>query len=173
MLFILIGHHLVFHLQQAAIKVEMRKMIRSSLSKAERETFSFSLNDQAALSKLEWEGGHEFRLNGKMYDVIEKRRENGELSICCISDDKETLLLNRLIDDWKENDRSNKIPGQLFQLLQTLFHENNSNEITLQIANAYCSLFALDKLPLQIKKILTPPPQFSQFHLAPIAKGAV
>jgi len=161
MLFILIGHHIVFRLQQSGIKNEMKKMIRSNLSKTERETFSFSLNDQTALSKLEWEDGHEFRLRGKMYDVIEKRIENGKLVISCISDDKETLLLSKLIDDWKENDRSNKIPNQLFQLFQALFHENNSKEIVFQTSMTYCSQFPLDKLPFQIKKIPTPPPQFS------------
>jgi hypothetical protein len=160
-------------LQQSGIKAEMKRIIHSNLSKEEQEVFRFSINDKPSLAKLEWENDHEFRLDGKMYDVIERKMENGNLIIRCISDEKETALLNKLNENWKENDRSNKIAIELYQLLQTLFHENNSKNIILQTSTTYCSLFRLDKLPLQIKKIPTPPPQFSNSHFIPIAIGAI
>ena len=142
----------------------MRNLIRSNSFKQEQQVFTFLINDKTRLSKLEW-GDDEFSYDGKMYDVIEKKAEGDKLIIHCINDKKETELLNKLTDSWKENERSNKIANDLFQFMQTLFHENDSRKISQQSSITYSSLFLLDKLPLQTKKIPTPPPQAIISHL--------
>ena len=43
--------------------------------------------------KLGWEGEHEFRYNGEMFDVVEKKMDQDTLRILCIPDKKEDHLL--------------------------------------------------------------------------------
>jgi len=87
----LIGFHLIYQLQVAQLRVEMKKHIRSGAR--ENAIIKFSFNKQQA-SQLEWEDGHEFRYMNEMYDVVEKKIVNGILIIRCIPDKKETALLS-------------------------------------------------------------------------------
>jgi len=155
------GHHIIFHLQQAGIKAEMKRQVKLQLSKSETENFIFALDNKERFGNLNWDGDLEFNFNGEMYDVISKRIEGNKLIVQCINDKKETALVNNLCDSWKENDRSNKMANELFQILQTLFHENNYKDISFDTPTTFSSLFLLNKLPFQIRKIPTPPPQFS------------
>jgi len=157
----MMGHHILFHLQQAGIKAEMKRQVKLQLSKSETENFIFALDNQEPFGNLNWDGDLEFNFNGEMYDVISKRIEGNKLIVQCINDKKETALVNKLCDSWKENDRSNKMANELFQILQTLFHENNYKDISIDTPTTFSSLFLLNKLPFQIRKIPTPPPQFS------------
>jgi len=167
-MFTIVGHHIIFHLQQAGIKAEMKRLVTHQLSKNETENLVFALYDQETFGKLNWEGDLEFNFNGEMYDVVSKKIVGDKMIIQCINDKKETILVNKLCNDWKENDRSNKMANELFQLLQTLFHEDNSKDFPMATATAFSSSFLLDKLPSQIKKIPTPPPQFSDSHFISI-----
>lgn len=139
----------------------MKRVIYSAQHLEGQETFSLSLTDKKQLLKIQWESENEFRFEGVMYDVITKKIDGSKLIIQCINDKNETALLNKLSENWKQNDGSGKIATQLFQLLQTLFHEDNSKDILQKQPANYFSLFLANKLPLQLKKILTPPPQIS------------
>ena len=118
----------------------------------------FSITDQATMKQLQWEGDDEFSLNGEMYDVIQKRIEGNKLIIRALADKKETTLLNKASDNWKENGNSNKIANELFQLLQTLFHQTSEDIIIIKPLRfgIYCSSEALR---FRAKKIPSPPPQ--------------
>ncbi len=137
----------------------MKELIRTQQSNENENDFVFSLDDKTAAAQLKWEGDDEFSLNGEMYDVIEKKVENNKLIIRCFSDKKETTLLQKAKEGWKENERSNKIANELLQLLQTLFHNSRSEELTFIKPSRDDFYFLLMKLPLQVKRIPTPPPQ--------------
>ena len=154
----IIGFHIFFYFRQGEVKTEMKKLLRLNVNINE-ERFAFSLNDIGAFQKLKWEGDNEFSLNGEMYDIIGKKIQDGKIVIRCIRDKEETALVNKLKDNWRENEKSNKIVNKLFELLQTPFYNAKSEEIAFKelTINSFC--FPFERLPLQVKKIPTPPPQ--------------
>ncbi|HMG67019.1 MAG TPA: hypothetical protein VK588_05000 [Chitinophagaceae bacterium] len=137
----------------------MRRLILTRPNSNDETDFVFSLKDKKGMAQLEWDGDDEFSLNGEMYDVLEKKVENNTLIIRALADKKETTLLRKANDNWKENEKSNKIANELFQLLQTLYHHSKSDELTFNEATQYNFNLPLESLPLQVKKIPTPPPQ--------------
>ena len=137
----------------------MKKLLLTQRNKEEENDFVFSLNDKVAMAKLEWEGDNEFRLNGEMYDVIEKKTEGNKLTLRCLADKKETALLKKANDRWGENEKNNKAVNELFQLLQTLFHSSHSAGFSFDETSGNNFYTFLEPLPSRIKEIPTPPPQ--------------
>ncbi len=76
----------------------MKRMMRRQVRSRDEVVFSFSLTEQNRHQIPEWEDENEFRFQGKMYDVIGKKEVNGKLIVRCISDDKETELINKYED---------------------------------------------------------------------------
>jgi len=159
----LVGHHIIFYFQQAGLRSEMRELIRSNPSMEGQQLFVFSPNDKAAISKLEWDGDHEFRLDGKMYDVIEKKMENGKLIIRCISDERETALINKYekLNQQSGNGSKNKT-ALLIKLMSSSYLAANSPDLPAE------KKISFQQLPLktnfhttELSEVLTPPPQVS------------
>jgi hypothetical protein len=156
----IIGYHIIFYIRQAAIRDEMKRAIRMQKSNRYETDLIFSLNDQQGMKELIWDGDDEFSLKGEMYDVIEKRVQGDNLIIRALADKKETALVDKASDGWKENDKSNKIANELFQLLQTLFHHSTEGPIIIKpLRFGICT--SAETLPFWEKRILTPPPQIS------------
>ena len=127
------GYQILFYFRQEEIKAEMREAIRLQSYSENESDFVFSLSDKQAIKQLEWEGEDEFRFKSEMYDVIEKKTENGKLVIRAIADRQETALLNKAKDHWNQNEKSNKVADELFQLLQSLFHSSKAEDKRQQI----------------------------------------
>jgi hypothetical protein len=136
----------------------MKKAILLQESSRYETDLTYSLNDQASMKQLHWEGDDEFSLNGEMYDVVQKKVEGNKLIIRALADEKETALLDKASDNWKENGRSNKIANDLFQLLQNLFHQTSEDIIIIKPLRfgIHCSS---ETLSFRAKKIPSPPPQ--------------
>lgn len=64
-----------------------------------------------------WEDENEFRYKGEMYDVIEKKTEGGQIIIRCISDKKETSLLN----EYQKNNKRSSTGSTIVQLITSHF----------------------------------------------------
>ena len=125
------------------------------------------------MQNLHWEGNDEFSFDGQMYDVVEKKIEDGKIMIRCIADKKETALVNKLNDNSNGNEKDNKIVNELFQFLQTLFHNSKSEDLAFgELVKCKCH-FPIERLQFQIKKIPTPPPQAGISHFNPIAIGSL
>src|SRR6185295_5881473 len=153
------GYHIIFYFSQEKIKSEMREAIRMQTYSEGETDFIFSLTDKQAMKQLDWEGDDEFSFNGDMYDVIEKRTENGKLVIRAIADKQETALLNKAKDHWNQKEKNNKVADELFQLLQSLFHSTKTEQLVLIKPSADKISFVSFLLPLRVKKIPTPPPR--------------
>lgn len=153
------GYHIIFYLRQQEIKAEMRAAIRLQTYSEGETDFVFSANDKQSMKQLDWEGDDEFSYNGEMYDVIEKKTENGKLIIRSIADKQETALLNKAKDHWSQNEKSNKVADELFQLLQSLFHSSKTEELVLIKPSVNSVSFISLPLPSEVKKIPTPPPR--------------
>ena len=137
----------------------MREAIRLQGYHEEETDFVFSLNDKQGMKQLDWEGDDEFSFNGEMYDVIEKKTGNGKLIIRSIADKRETALLNKAKDHWSQNEKSNRVADELFQLLQSLFHSSKTEELVLIKPSVNTASFISLQLPSQVRKIPTPPPR--------------
>jgi len=153
------GFHLIFYFRQEGIKAEMREAIRLQSYNQDETDFIFLLSDKQGMKQLEWEGDDEFSFNGEMYDVIEKKTEDGKLVIRSIADKQETVLLNKAKDHWNQNEKSNRVADDLFQLLQSLFYSPKTEELVLIKPLVNRPLFISFQLPSQVKKIPTPPPR--------------
>ena len=146
------GYHIIFYLRQQEIKAEMRAAIRMQTYSEGETDFVFSANDKQSMKQLDWEGDDEFSYNGEMYDVIEKKTENGKLIIRSIADKQETALLNKAKDHWNQNEKSNKVADELFQLLQSLFHSSKAEELVFIKPSVNSDFFYFTSITFRGKK---------------------
>ena len=160
LLFNTAGYHLIFYIRQAEIKAEMKRSLLHSDNK-EVDLLVFSLNDKKNIEKLEWEDDDEFELNGEMYDVIEKKTQNGKLIIRCINDKRETELIKNYEKINKEGNSKNRTA-----LLLKLLDNTSASPVTIElfIKNilkpakvSFCSI----AISSCYHDVLTPPPRVS------------
>ena len=153
------GYQAIFYLRQQEIKAEMREAIRMQAYSEHETDFSFSVNDRHRMDQLDWEGKDEFCFNGEMYDVIEKKIENGKVIIRAIADQRETALLNKAKDQWNQSEKSNRAADELFQVLQSLFYASKTDEVVYIKPSKDKIFFISPQLPTRVKQIPTPPPR--------------
>jgi len=103
------GYHLIFNFELASIKSEMKAFLQTQ--KNHKDVVEILLTNEQS-KQVDWEDENEFRFNGEMYDVIEKKIVKKQLFIRCVEDRKETALLNEYQKDNKRNS-SNSITVQL------------------------------------------------------------
>lgn len=106
------GYHLVFYIQRAALKSEMKAFLKDQKTHKDVVQISFSAEE---LKQLEWEGDDEFCFEGEMYDVIQKKEDGNRIVVLCIPDKNETALLNEYQKTHRRN-TSNSATAQLFSI---------------------------------------------------------
>jgi hypothetical protein len=156
----IIGYHVIFYIRQAEIKTEMKKLLLQEKSNKEQTILIFSLNDENCISKLEWEDDEEFRLNGEMYDVVEKKIEDGKLIIRCISDKKETALISKFEKMNKENNSKSK-SALLIKLISSTYLPAENTEQFKKVISVPSTIDLQSKIISRAHDVLTPPPQVS------------
>lgn len=110
----LLGYHLVFHFQLAAVKSEMKAFLQSR--KDHKDVVQLSLSSEE-FKQLYRENENEFRFKGEMYDVIETKTKGDQIIIRCIPDKKETVLLN----EYQKNNNRNSSNSTIIQLITAQF----------------------------------------------------
>jgi predicted transcriptional regulator len=155
----IIGYRIVFFIRHSEIKTEIKKLILLHANNKEEEALVFALNDKNAIEKLQWDGNDEFRLNGEMYDVIEKKTQNGELFIRCISDKRETALLKKY-EKINHEGNSRGRSALLLKLVGSSYLSGVNNVICLNndLTLLYIS-FQQEIISSYRHDVLTPPPQ--------------
>lgn len=154
-----VGYHLIFYFRQQAIKLEMKNLILSHPGSEDENDFIIPISDRTASGKLNWEGDDEFSFDGAMYDVIEKKVENGELVIRALADKRETALVQKYnrINGSRHSDNSTASLVK-FVTSQYLQEDNNITFTTQRI-----SLLQNRVQPINISSathdVLTPPPR--------------
>lgn len=86
------GGHLLFHIQRARIKKEIKHQIKNGVPEDEMITFTI----HKSKSTLQWINDHEFWHEGHMYDVVHQTNKGDSLFLQCINDDQETSLFASL-----------------------------------------------------------------------------
>jgi hypothetical protein len=137
----------------------MKRLTLAQSYSEDEDDFAFSLNDKVALAKLEWEGDDEFRLNGNMYDVIEKKIESNQLIIRALADKKETSLLKKY-SDINDGHSSNNKTAVLIKLVSDTYVSPSG---TILVSDKKKRVFMISFQPTIISSnandVLTPPPQ--------------
>jgi len=106
----LLGYHLVFHVQLATVKSEMKAFLRNQKDHKELTQLILSKTES---HHLHWEDENEFRYRGEMYDVIEMKSTGDTVIFHCIADEKETTLFNQ----YQKNNKRNGSSSFIFQLI--------------------------------------------------------
>jgi len=156
--FNLSGYHLFFYLRKQELKTDMKEFLRSSAINKDIEQFVFSL-DKDLVAGVEWEGENEFRLNGEMYDVVEKKVEDNKIVIRCISDKKETALLKKY-EKINHEDNSKSRSALLVKLISSFYLSVANNVICINNNLALLHISFQQEIISSFRHdVLTPPPQ--------------
>jgi len=87
------GWLIPFYAHQQGIRHEIKQRIKKGVPQGE---LVFIEANEKNLSEIEWENDHEFRFEGKLYDVVETKYEAGIKSFACINDQQEERLFENL-----------------------------------------------------------------------------
>jgi hypothetical protein len=111
-----VGSYISFNLRQKAIKKELKRKIKHGVPSS--ELISIVLTSEITRSKsFSWHNSHEFKLNGKMYDIIKKAKKGEQIVYKVVCDDEESKLFAQLESDLKDafsNDPVQKSNGFKF-----------------------------------------------------------
>ncbi len=156
------GYNFLYLFRKQELKQAMKEYLLNHPDPGNVTEFRFSLNDKRSLTQLEWENNHEFWYKNDMYDLVDKKTENDQLIIRCISDKSESNLvkLQEKISKENQGDASSKSRSALLlRLIQSAFiavdvptiHDFSSTPHFFLHKDSYT--FSADQ------DVLTPPPQ--------------
>ena len=105
------GCYILFLIQQFNLKEQVEKELKKGISIDKLAEIVIPLNE---FRKICWiEQNKEFKLNGKMYDVVKIKEENRKIHLFCFDDKKERQLVEKYIkthNSKKDFDRKLKRP---------------------------------------------------------------
>ena len=156
------GLHLLMQYRQMYLKRQMKVKLKANPGEFEQTVFEFELvNGKPTELSFEWEEeGDEFRLNGAMYDVIEKKIKGNRLLVRCISDKDEDNII-RKIEALNRGSRHKKTEALKLQqwLSLLLFNQHNCCElIAAEIMLFHTGYYNLS-LNTVFEEITIPPPR--------------
>ena len=159
----LAGFFIYFEIERYHVRKDIKRAIKHSLPQNQYKQFNFT---NAEFNELTWINDHEFKMNGRLYDVVKKNKSNVGISVSCIDDIQETILFAQLDEATTSNlnNQPEKAPLKLFvKLLKLAYIERKSAFLSIQnievsertIQFHYQSLFSEFK-----KQKLLQPPQY-------------
>ncbi|MBU2018043.1 MAG: hypothetical protein KJ941_00235 [Bacteroidetes bacterium] len=90
------GRSLELVLKQKEHKRAIKHRIRPLLGEMQKVYFTF---DAVQKSEIQWIHSKEFVFKGKMYDILNRSNENGNLSVVCIEDSYEKELIRKYAEE--------------------------------------------------------------------------
>lgn len=153
------GYHLLYCFRIAEAKQEMKNFLIHSLKEDVTE-FYFS---EAEMAQLNWEETNEFRYQGKMYDVINLEKKEGRILIRCVSDTKETALLDNYFKTHRQTSE-NSSSHAILKLIASPYLPSSVAllHVTGKKTEKDFAGFS-SNLPSAERRIPTPPPQVCSF----------
>jgi hypothetical protein len=132
---------------------QLKHEARERLEKISLKTIILSTHE------FHWtEAGKEISIRGELFDIKSYSVKNSKFIFSGLFDKEETAL-DKLEHSWRNHEEENKLLTELFQVLQSVFHNSAAvQEPGKKPSNQYPYLNP-DKLSFQPKKIITPPPQ--------------
>ncbi|MBI5540584.1 MAG: hypothetical protein HY951_11035 [Bacteroidia bacterium] len=106
-------------------KAEIKNRINNNVPTNELTILMFNKEEYA---NLVWEESKEFRLNGKMYDVISTVKNRDEsITVYCIDDERESLLFelhSKQIDDNSSDNKDSKAKHRVSKVILNYFFQS-------------------------------------------------
>ncbi|MDP1745134.1 MAG: hypothetical protein Q8L90_06135 [Bacteroidota bacterium] len=88
------GIFIVFKLEQAQVRKEIKHQIKSGLPENDLHSFVYSKKEY---EQLDWVRKNiEFRLNNEMFDIVRSENKDDTVLLYCVNDKEETLLFAQL-----------------------------------------------------------------------------
>jgi hypothetical protein len=121
-------------------------------------SFRFSSEE---MRQLEWENDHEFNYKGQMYDVVELNNDKDSTIIHCVSDEKETQLIDAYFKIQHHQSTENQPLNYLIKLVNSQFVPPVCEYPPL-LQKEITPSFTLYQFPFSLgfETVLTPPPRF-------------
>lgn len=157
-----VGFFTFVEIEHFLIRKQIKKAIKLSVPENQLIHFHFTSKESQS---LQWVKPHEFRLNGRFYDVIHKSKVKGIWYFKCIDDIQETTLFQKLdsytafnlvsnapnhpVHGWLKLMNEPMEPIQAFQYNYKGFDQNNA-----QIKKGYLNLYVT-----RANSISAPPPE--------------
>lgn len=94
-----------FAVQRHKVRLEVRKAIKEEKKKS---TTLFEFTTQEFASIQLFDGGKEFKLQGKMYDIVKLERQGNRVLVYAFFDHQETSLLDKFIRFFDDQDSGSK-----------------------------------------------------------------
>ena len=165
MLFNLTGISIVFTIQKARLRREMKSQIKRGVPKEDLHRLAFHKND---IGKIDWtEEDEEFRHNGEMYDIVYTTREGDSLYYHCLNDKEERNLFAHLDETvrkkMKEEKRAGKQSGKLIRAITSLVYLPADNQFIFEDRSGHLRHFSwlAADLSAPYLEYITPPPRLS------------
>jgi hypothetical protein len=125
----LAGFFIYFEIERYHVRKDIKRAIKYSLPQNEFKQFNFT---NAEFKELTWINDHEFKMNGRLYDVVKKNKSNVGFSVSCIDDIQETVLFAQLDEATVSNlnNQPEKAPIKSFvKLMKLAFIEPHCSSI--------------------------------------------
>ena len=160
-IWLLAGFFIYFEIERHHVRKDIKRAIKHSLPQNQYKQFNFT---EKEFKELTWINDHEFKMNGRLYDVVKKYKNRLGYSVSCIDDIQETVLFAQLDEATVSNlnNQPEKAPIKSFvKLLQTAYiepHGSHTVKVYIEIAEQtnhffYPSLFS----DFKKQKLLQPP----------------
>ncbi len=128
----LAGFFIYFEIERYHVRKDIKRAIKHSLHQNEYKQFNFT-NEE--FKELTWINDHEFKMNGRLYDVVKKNKNEFGYSVSCIDDIQETVLFAQLDEATTSNmnNQPEKAPFKSFiKLLEFAYIEPDFRFLSLQ-----------------------------------------
>ena len=157
-----IGIIFAFFHQKSQIKSEFKSFLKSGIPLSNLEVIKIPKNENS-LSGFKRIEDNEFRLNGKMYDIVKEVHTFSQIIFYCVNDEKEERLLEKFSDSIKNlAETKDSFKKNLGKLIKYLFLELIEFQTEKNIP--YVSVIGLISLKTDavsfIPEISSPPPKY-------------
>ena len=135
MLWQMIGFLCYFEWQHTLVKKSVKQLLKNSVPENQLITFAFNGFE---IQQLTWVKSHEFKINGRFYDVLQRKIIDGKTYLKCIDDQQETQLFKRLDESTALNlwgGSKDHALNELMHLLQTPFLPLHSFDMQIAASN--------------------------------------
>ncbi len=157
-----VGFFTFVEIEHYFISKEIKKAIKLSVPENQLIKFHFTAKES---QKLNWVKPHEFRLNGRFYDVVHKHKVNGIWYFQCIDDRQETALFEKLdfatADNLVNSSEQHPIHGWVKLMNEPMepiqafvFTYHDLNGYYPQVQFPYLNLYLT-----RVRSIVAPPPE--------------
>ena len=159
MLWQIVGFLSYFKITQIKIRKEIKQVIKHNIPSNQLKVLYFSKEEE---KQLIWIKSHEFKYNGRLYDVIKRTTNSEGVMFQCIDDRQETKLFERLSQATSYNlgHRSDNNPlSQWMRFSQTFFLlENTASSVNSYLCNKEEHIFNFQQLHTEWCKLPQAPP---------------